>query len=170
MKKNNKALLIIDYQNDFVDSKNGSLYVKNAEKLLPNILNKINECKKNNYLIIASKDWHPRTHNSFKIWPSHCIQNEKGSFLYKLDEKIFDKIILKGQNIDRESYSAFFDETGTSNGLDEYLKQNNVNELIICGVALDICVSHSFVDAIKLGYKGYLDLNLCAYINNKINF
>ncbi|AHF57354.1 isochorismatase family protein [Spiroplasma eriocheiris] len=164
-----KALIVVDYQYDFVDP-NGSLYVKDGEKLQKPLLALINEYKNNNDLVIATKDWHPAHHCSFEIWPPHCIQNTKGSELYNLAESSFDKIILKGTKLNADSYSGFFDDDHTSNGLDEYLKANDVTELCIVGVALDVCVSATLVDAIKLGYHGYVDLNLCVGIDNHIKF
>ncbi|PPE06029.1 isochorismatase family protein [Williamsoniiplasma lucivorax] len=153
------ALLIIDYQYDFVNPK-GSLYVLHAEKLKPYIQALMLKFHQENQLIIASMDDHPNDHASFQIWPKHCVQNSMGAKLY-LDPtylQLINKIIYKGQHTKYESYSAFFDEAGTSNGLDEYLKSKKITKLILVGVALDICVLQTYNHAIELGYLAEIDL------------
>ncbi|WP_338971119.1 isochorismatase family protein [Spiroplasma endosymbiont of Panorpa germanica] len=163
-----KALLIVDYQFDFVNPK-GSLYVKNAEKLADYINQLINSFKADNQFVFASKDWHPENHYSFEKWGKHCQKNTNGAELC-IPTKDIDFTILKGQNQDAESYSAFFDEKGNSNGLDEKMKELEIAEIIVVGVATDICVAKTVGDAIKLGYKTTLDLQGCAGFSDKITF
>ncbi|WP_026389309.1 isochorismatase family protein [[Acholeplasma] multilocale] len=160
------ALLIVDYQYDFVSPK-GNLYVPGAEKLENYIKDLITLFKNEGNLVIASKDWHPSDHYSFEQWGNHCEQNKIGSTLF-FDESLADHIILKGQNKDIESYSAFFDEKGNSNGLHELLSKLEVKELTIVGVATDICVANTVSSAVKLDYKVNLDLNGCAGFENII--
>ncbi|WHQ36938.1 isochorismatase family protein [Spiroplasma sp. SV19] len=164
-----KALIVVDYQNDFVDPK-GSLYVPDAEKLHPHILTLIKTFQNNKDLVIATKDFHPDNHCSFATWPPHCLANSSGSELYQLPESHFDKIILKGTQQDADSYSAFFSDNQTSNGLHEFLQEQNVTDLVIVGVALDVCVSATLTDAIKLNYHGYLDLTCTVGLNPHITF
>ncbi|WP_031542308.1 isochorismatase family protein [Mesoplasma photuris] len=154
------ALLIVDYQYDFV-SPRGNLYVPGAEKLSDYIGELISKFKSNNKLVIATKDWHPANHYSFKQWGNHCEQNKIGSTLF-FDEKLADHIVLKGIDPMIESYSGFYDEKGGSNGLHEKLQSLDINELTIVGVATDICVANTVSHAVKLGYKVHLDLNGCA--------
>ncbi len=162
MNNSNHALLIVDYQYDFVNP-NGLLYVKNSEKIQNYINEQIIYFKKHNQLVIASMDWHPINHCSFKIWPKHCIQNTKGAKLL-LEISQIDKIIKKGKDINKESYSAFFDDDSLTNGLVEYLKENDITILTIMGIALDYCIKATVEDAIKLNYKIILDLKGCKAI------
>lgn len=161
----NKALIIVDYQYDFVDPK-GKLYVPTAETKKDYINTLIKKFKNNNDLVIATKDVHPIDHYSFAQWGPHCVVNTNGTELY-FDASSVDKIIEKGTNKDTESYSAFYDEAGNSNKLDEYLKAHNINELIIVGVALEICVKATFEHAIELGYDTKIDLKGCAGFQDK---
>ena len=49
--------------------------------------------------------------------------------------------IKKGRNRDVESYSAFFDNARqSSTGLVEQLRQKSVTDVIVCGLATDVCV------------------------------
>lgn len=158
-----RALLIVDYQFDFVDPK-GKLYVKGAETKKAYILNLIKQFKNNNELIIATKDVHPIDHYSFKEWGEHCLKGTNGVDLY-FDEVSVDKIIVKGTQKNAESYSGFYDELGNTNHLDEYLKNNNIIHLTIVGVALEVCVKATYEHAIELGYETVLDLNGCQGFN-----
>ncbi|WP_115558102.1 isochorismatase family protein [Spiroplasma alleghenense] len=163
-----KALLIVDYQYDFVNPL-GSLYVKGAEKLSNYITELLTKFKEENHMVFASQDWHPNNHYSFKQWGVHCLQNEQGSQLCLPVDQV-DEIIIKGTDPEIESYSAFYDEKGNSNHLHEKLEQLGIKELTIVGVATDICVANTVADAIKLGYKTILDLEGCAGFTDKIPF
>lgn len=114
--------------------------------------------------VIATQDWHPPKHISFAsvhkkklksdLWPDHCIQNTKGARLAKeIDRKRIEKIIYKGSDQKIDSYSAFFDNArARATGLNEYLKERNLQELYVCGLATDYCVCFSVMDALDLGF------------------
>ena len=55
----NKALVIVDVQNDFLI--NGSLEVPGGN----DVIEPINEIIENYELVVATKDWHPLDHVSF---------------------------------------------------------------------------------------------------------
>lgn len=166
---NKKALIVVDYQNDFVDP-NGALYVPGAEKLYEKIVALIAEFQHNDDLVIATKDFHPNNHCSFAKWGPHCIANTFGSEFYKLTTTQFDRIILKGTQQDADSYSGFFSDNQTSNGLHEFLQEHKVTNLVIVGVALDVCVSATLVDAIKLNYHGTVDLTASIGLKPQVVF
>lgn len=161
------ALLIIDYQYDFVNNK-GFLKIKNAIKLKPYLENLITIFKSKNAKVIASKDLHPINHKSFNIWPIHCIKNTIGSSLMIQEEKV-DFIVKKGIDPEIESYSAFFDEKGKSNNLNEYLKKHNITHLYVVGLAISYCIKATIVDAMKLGYYVFFDPKGSIDINEKNN-
>lgn len=150
-----EALLIIDYQFDFADPK-GKLYVPDGEKIKDYLLELIQKFKKENKLIIATKDWHPQNHISFDQWGEHCLQDSPGAKLV-IDEDLIDHFIYKGMDLQVDSYGAFFDDQQKSNGLDEYLKEQQINKLVIVGLAEDVCVKNTFEQAKKLGYEVTID-------------
>ncbi|WP_338991917.1 isochorismatase family protein [Spiroplasma endosymbiont of Seladonia tumulorum] len=45
-----------------------------------------------------------------------------------------------------------------------------VTNLVIVGVATDVCISATLVDAIKLNYHGIIDLNASAGLKPQIIF
>lgn len=150
------AFIGVDLQNDFGHPK-GSLYVKGGEELV-DIANKIvvNFCEG---LVFWTKDCHPENHCSFTenggSWPIHCVKGKWGSrFLTNLDvNKDFDIIILKGENVNVDSYSAFFDnDQNFKTELEDILLREKVSNVFIMGLATDYCVKFTVLDALSLRF------------------
>ncbi|WP_320047313.1 bifunctional nicotinamidase/pyrazinamidase [uncultured Ilyobacter sp.] len=177
----NKALLIVDVQNDFCEG--GSLEVKNSSNIIPVINKLIDKFKQRSYPVIATKDWHPSNHRSFasvsggKIgelgvlngipqiwWPDHCIQGTPGAELHP-DLKPVDTIIHKGSDPEVDSYSGFFSASGQPTNLEDLLKKQEIDTLYIVGLATDYCVKFTVLDALSLGYKVFVVKDGCQGVN-----
>jgi nicotinamidase/pyrazinamidase len=177
----NKALLIVDVQNDFCEG--GSLEVKNSLNIIPVINKLIDRFKKQSWPVIATKDWHPSNHRSFasvsggKVgelgelnglpqiwWPDHCVQGTKGAELNP-DLKSVDFVIHKGSNPEVDSYSGFFSASGEATALDDLLKKQKIDTLYIAGLATDYCVKFTVLDALSLGYKVIVIKDGCQGVN-----
>jgi len=174
--KNKNALILVDIQNDFLPG--GSLAVKNGDEVIE-VANKLMDEFDH---IIATQDWHPENHKSFAannaknigdiidlnglsqfMWPDHCIQNTFGAELAKnLNKDKIQKIIYKGTDLEIDSYSGFFDNGHLkSTELDNYLKEKNITDLYIMGLATDYCVKFTAIDAVDLGYNTFLIKDGC---------
>lgn len=74
-----RALIVVDMQNDFI---NGSLGTKEAEAIVGNVKNKIEEYRKNNDVVIFTRDTHHEnyleTQEGKNLPVKHCIENTKG--------------------------------------------------------------------------------------------
>lgn len=162
-----KTLLLIDVQNDFMP--NGALPVAGGDEIVPFI----NLLMPDYDLVIATQDWHPKTHQSFAenhlgkqpfdvidlhgieqvLWPVHCVQNTWGAELHgDLDKKRLSAIFGKGTQVEVDSYSAFFDNGKRSaTGLLNFLDEREVVALDIVGLAADYCVYYSILDALEAG-------------------
>ena len=167
-KKKQKVLLIIDVQNDFC--KGGSLEVKNADLIIPGI----NSIQSKFDFIVASQDWHPKDHTSFKsnskegIWPNHCVQNTFGAeFTKELNTAKINFIIRKGYNKNMDSYSAFFENDKKTGTRLEFLFNKENFEYYVCGIALDYCVFFSAKDAKELGFEVTVIEDLCQGIGSR---
>lgn len=148
MKK--EALLIIDAQKDFWE-KGWSLYVNDAEHIIPVINKLIDEVKANAGLIIASRDWHPAHHESFSIWPNHCVQNTHwAEYIDWLNVDVIDHEVRKGFRIDEDSYSAFgwyeFRWEFPLTDLHDLLVDYEIKVLKIVWLATDYCVKATVLD------------------------
>ncbi|TCL75017.1 bifunctional nicotinamidase/pyrazinamidase [Rhizobium sp. BK251] len=163
-----KALLLIDIQNGFCPG--GNLPVADGHAIVP-IANALIDSGRYD-LIVASQDWHPPGHGSFAsmhpdkepfemgvlsgkpqmLWPDHCVRGTPDAELHpdlKVEE--IDLIQLKGESHGVDSYSAFRDnDKDALTGLSQFMKDQGVTELDICGLATDYCVKFSALDAIEM--------------------
>jgi nicotinamidase/pyrazinamidase len=99
------ALIVVDYQNDFVQY-NGALYVPNAELLLPNIA-AYTEIARNcsqSRAVFFTADWHPAETLHFDTWPKHCVQNTYGAQIFA--NLAPDYTLFKKGRSDKDDYSA----------------------------------------------------------------
>jgi nicotinamidase/pyrazinamidase len=92
------------------------------------------------------------------LWPVHCVQNTPGAAFHPgLDLAAIARVFRKGTDPTVDSYSAFFDNAHRrSTGLGEYLKEQGVSDVCLCGLATDYCVKSSALDAVGLGFRVYL--------------
>lgn len=89
-----------------------------------------------------------------KLWPKHCVMNTWGSQLYK-DLVIAPnaEMVLKGENPDVDSYSAFYDNNSKNcTQLLTILRSACITHVYICGLAYDVCVMATVMDGLRLGY------------------
>ncbi len=148
------ALLIVDVQNDFCPG--GALPIEAGDAIVPVLNEWINAAENAGIRIYVSRDWHPESHMSFDseggAWPPHCIQDSDGAaFHSELSLPAGAVIVTKGTRFDRDQYSAF-DETG----LADELARRNVRRVWIAGLALDVCVRATALDAAKEGLEVHL--------------
>ncbi len=155
MKKN--CLLIVDLQNDFCPG--GALPVKDGDK----IVEPINKIIDKFDIVIASKDLHPPKTVHFDKWPVHCVRGSKGSeFHPDLKSEKIDFVFEKGTGNRDDGYSAF---EATNKNLEEFLRENNVENLYVCGLATDYCVKATVLDALKKGFKTYVLTDCIKAVN-----
>lgn len=178
-----KALLVIDIQKDFCAG--GSLAVAGADEIVPLVNTLMKKAFDDGDLVVASQDWHPANHGSFAsvnkapvfslgtlngqpqvMWPDHCVEwTEGAAFHPELLDAPF--VFCKGMDPTVDSYSAFFDNGGfNATGLDKFLKERNVDEVAIVGLATDYCVKFTALDAAKLGYKTSVVMSACRAVNS----
>jgi nicotinamidase/pyrazinamidase len=164
-----KALVVIDLQNDLFPG--GAMACPGAESIVP----VINRIVRKFPLVVATQDWHPRSHGCFAanqegrsvgeeidlhglkqvLQPIHCVQGSAGAeFAPGLDVTAFKRIFKKGIDPRLDGFSAFHEAGGKRpTGLGEYLEDQDIREVFLCGLALDGVVRNSAVDAIKLGFR-----------------
>ena len=137
-----KVLLLVDIQYDFIY---GSLPVVGGKEVIPIASKLINSGKFD--LIIATQDYHPEDHCSFKTWPVHCVAGLAGSELMFPIDKV-GLILRKGMKRDVDSYSAFVDDDEDETGLYGFLSGQDA-EVYIAGLVTDYCVKATAMDCMK---------------------
>jgi len=88
------------------------------------------------------------------MWTDHCLQTGDSGFPEELNMGSNPKIVKKGTNQFVDAYSAFKDNTKkVETELKRELTEKNIKELVVVGIATDVCVKESVIDAIAEGYK-----------------
>jgi nicotinamidase/pyrazinamidase len=154
MTKPTKALIIQDVQVDFLPG--GGYPVPKGNEVIDPINHLIKKFRDKHWLIIFTRDWHPTGMN-------HCVKNTPGAeFPKNLDYRNNDILISKGEDTSDKHFSGF---NGDNLSLDKILKENNIKNVFIAGLALDYCVLHTALDAVKYGYNTTVVVDACRAIN-----
>jgi nicotinamidase/pyrazinamidase len=184
---NHRALIIVDVQNDFCEG--GALAVPGANAIIPEI-NDLRDTLKPD-VVILTQDWHPANHTSFItnnpgeevfkpradgqiMWPVHCVQGTRGAeFHPQLRILPTDRIVQKGCKTDVDSYSGFGSAEFKTHGiwlraeetdLHDILREHDIKEVFVVGLAFDYCVAATAKDALALGYKTIIISNCTASV------
>jgi len=175
------CLVVIDVQNDFVPG--GSLAVPGGDEIVP-LVNRLAARFEN---VVLTQDWHPRGHISFAsshpgkkpfetielaygtqvLWPDHCVQGTAGAALHaELNVTKAHLVIRKGHHVGIDSYSAFLEaDRTTPTGLAGYLRERNLDQLYVCGLATDFCVAWTALDARAAGFDTTVIEEACRAID-----
>ncbi len=143
-------LLLVDVQVDFCPG--GALPIEGGDQVVP-VLNKwIEAAGAAGIPVYASRDWHPAGHVSFEEsggpWPAHCLQDSPGAGLHPDLAVPADLILVtKGTRFDQDQNSAF-DQTG----LAFWLRRQGLRRLWVGGLAQDVCVLATVMDALGEGF------------------
>jgi maleamate amidohydrolase len=140
-----KALLLIDLQKDFFEDSSDS----SKEKILPNIIKLLRECRNKKipiihirWILFETIDKMPLRRKECKI--TRWCRTEKGCgpVVPELD-------VAKGEQlIEKYTYSGFFNTP-----LDSLLKENDISILIMAGIFTSMCVFATALDATYRNYK-----------------
>ncbi|XP_078601609.1 nicotinamidase-like [Branchiostoma floridae x Branchiostoma japonicum] len=104
-----------------------------------------------------------------KLWPAHCVQDSYGAELHP-DLKVVENHILirKGLDPDVDSYSAFWDNSKKSaTPLVSELARRHITDVYICGIATDVCVEFTSMDAIEHGFRTVLIEDACCGVSEE---
>ncbi len=169
------ALLLVDIQPDFMPG--GALPVAGGDEILEPV-RALMEAPLH-AVAVATQDWHPPGHVSFAsshpghrpfdviklhghdqtLWPEHCVQGTPGAALHPaLPWERVAAIVRKGMDPQVDSYSGFRNNWGPggerpSTGLAGYLRERGVADVILCGLARDVCVRWTAEDAAAEGFR-----------------
>ncbi len=146
-------LIVVDYQNDFIPP-DGALAVPGGDKLV----GRINELLDKFPHAVATRDWHPGDHYSFREnggrWPRHCVQNTPGAeFHPELNVEELDHQFKAGFDPeDRSDYNGFSGENAGGKGMAEVLRNEGAEILFFVGLALEYCVKETAVAGLEEGF------------------
>ena len=130
-------LVIIDMQNDFI---NGTLGTKEAEAIVPKVINRVKAARILDELIIYTQDTHDKdyldTQEGEKLPVLHCQRCEDG---WKVPDTL-EKFINMGpfMRIEKSTFGTF----AIKNAIETMQKEMNykIDNIEVCGLCTDICV------------------------------
>jgi nicotinamidase/pyrazinamidase len=164
-----RALIIVDVQNDFCEG--GWLAVAGGAAVARAISEHVADGGRDYGHVVATKDFHvdPGSHFSdhpdyAASWPPHCVAGTPGAdFHPDLDTAEVEAVFLKGAHA--AAYSGFegADEAGTP--LADWLRERDVDEVDVVGIATDYCVHATAADAVRTGFATRVLLGLTAGVS-----
>ena len=164
----NSALLVIDYQNDLVHPegivalKLGDTRLEKAQSLAPRIQKLINEFTvSDNKVFSIQSDYNIENYHSYykekrtqKKYANTAIAGTWGHELYDLT--LPENAIV----LEKHYFDSFYETN-----LHELLQQHNIENVFLCGVNTDVCVTHTAIGAAWRGYHVYLIEDLTETIS-----
>jgi nicotinamidase/pyrazinamidase len=164
-----RALIIVDVQNDFCEG--GSLAVAGGAAVARGISSLLASPGTGYAHVVATQDFHidPGSHFSdhpdyAASWPPHCVAGSAGAdFHPELDTASVEAVFRKGAHA--AAYSGFegADERGTP--LAGWLRDHDVDEVDVVGIATDYCVRATAADAAAAGLRTRVLLGLTAGVD-----
>ncbi|MEU4794469.1 isochorismatase family protein [Streptomyces sp. NPDC023327] len=168
-----RALIVVDVQNDFCEG--GSLAVAGGADVAAAITELIGQASACYRHVVATRDHHidPGPHFSDRpdyvdSWPPHCVAGTEGvgfhpNFAPAVASGAIDAVFDKGAH--SAAYSGFegVDENGLS--LADYLREREITEVDVVGIATDHCVRATAMDAAREGFGTTVLLDLTAGVS-----
>jgi nicotinamidase/pyrazinamidase len=162
-----RALLVVDVQNDFCEG--GSLAVEGGAAVAAATSAYVANSDYDH--VVASRDAHhdPGSHfaaepDFVESWPAHCRVGTPGvEFHPAFDTQRVEAVFDKGAYT--AAYSAFEGSTADGVTLAEWLREQQVTELDVVGIATDYCVRASALDATREGLTTRVLLDLTAGVD-----
>ena len=158
-----KALIVVDVQNDFCEG--GTLAVEGGAEVAFRIGARLHawqqaSADEREYaVVVATRDHHidPGAHFSANpdyvdSWPPHCLVGTEGAAFHpNLDPQPFHAVFLKGEHA--AAYSGFEGRADDGRPLAQWLRERDVIDVDICGIATDYCVRATALDAQREGFQ-----------------
>jgi nicotinamidase/pyrazinamidase len=152
MRATRYGLLVVDAQRGFTSLCPQELPVPGGLEIVP----AINRLLQASWARIdASLDWHPADHCSFfgqrdNLYPTHCVAGTAGAdFLPGLRTDRLRAIWRKGFDRDRDAYAV----TAEHPGLAALFRAEEIQEVVVCGLATNICCFFAARDLRQAGFQ-----------------
>lgn len=162
-----KALINIDYTNDFVKEDGLLTAGKPAQDLEEEILKITKDFHDAGDYVVFAIDDHKQNdpyHPESNLFPDHNIHGTDGQKLYGKLEEYYQEI-KNDKNVHytfKTRYSAF---AGTD--LFIKLRERDIKEVHLVGVCTDICILHTAIDSYNLGFDIVVHEKAVASFNQK---
>lgn len=159
-----RALIVVDVQPTFCEG--GALGVEGGNATAERIAAFLDKHQKEYDLVVSTQDWHrdPGAHFSdnpdfIETWPAHGVAGTEEANLHPALQHIaFDESFKKGMY--SAAYSGFEGLSDDGKSLNEVLKEHNIEDVDVVGIALSHCVMETALDAKHEHYNTTVFLDL----------
>ena len=165
------ALIVVDLQNDFADSR-GGLSVSGGDRIVPVINAEIEAAVAAGAPVVYTQDWHPPSTPHFEkdggVWPVHCVRDTWGADFHP-SLRVVGPSIRKGSN-GEDGYCGFWMRDAVTGEtvpteLEGWLRERGVEQVVICGLATDYCVRETGLAAAELGFGTFVLADAVAAVD-----
>lgn len=155
------ALIVIDMQNDFIT---GSLGTKEAEAIVPKVVEKIRDADAIFYTQDTHDDDYLNTQEGRLLPVKHCIEETPG---WELEPRVKEALELRKDQIRVEQFKkGTFGSTALAEAIKRRYEENTQewNEVELVGLCTDICVVSNalLIKAFCPELKITVDASCCA--------
>ena len=167
-----RALLVTDVQRDFCPG--GSLLVPGGDTIAGRLSRYLADHAGDYRLVVATRDWHidpsehfapPGTEPDFvDTWPAHCVAGTPGAEYHpalRLPAGVVE--VIKGEH--QAAYSGFEGHDAGGTSLLAILRDADIEEIDVAGLAESHCVRDSAVDAAGAGFATTVLIELTAGVS-----
>ncbi|MER6910604.1 isochorismatase family protein [Streptomyces sp. NPDC000594] len=171
-----RALIVVDVQNDFCEG--GSLAVAGGAEVAAAVTELIGDSARDTYRhVVATRDCHVDPGDHFSdtpdyenSWPVHCVAGTEGvgfhpNFAPAVASGAIDAVFDKGAYA--AAYSGFEGSNENGHTLAEWLRDHEVTEVDVVGIATDHCVRATALDAVREGFTTRVLLDLTAGVSRE---
>lgn len=142
------AIVVIDMLNDFANPK-GALYCEGAGRITKNLqelfkwVRARNAEGKDDIQLIHIQEAHRKNDADFRVRPVHAVDGTWGS-------DFIQELYPQGEEyrIKKRRHSSF-----AHTDLDLYLREENLDTVVVTGTWTNVCVRATATDALAKGYK-----------------
>lgn len=139
---NNKVLVVVDMQNDFV-TEGGSLALTNTNTMIAEMYDYITQFKEDGGQIIYTMDTHDKDSCEFESFPAHCVSGTWGHNLHPAIEQAIEE--TNARMLWKHSFGGPM--------VSEYLAETHPDaDFTVIGVCTHICV-HDVVSGLVNTFK-----------------
>jgi nicotinamidase-related amidase len=133
------AVIVVDMLDDFVT---GALANPRCARIIPPTAELLAAARERGWPVCYGNDAHLPGDYEEKVWGPHALAGSPGA-------KVIDELAPQEGDVEfpKRYYSCFYET-----GLDGWLRQNDVDTVILTGQHTHICVRHTSADALYRGY------------------
>lgn len=166
------ALLVVDVQNDFADPA-GNLHVSGGDEVVHAVNAEVAAARAAGATIVYTQDWHPPSTPHFDtdggVWPVHCVRDTWGAALHPDLEVVDDAPVVRKGVDGEDGYSGFSVRDPISGEEEEtelgrLLDEAGTRRVVVTGLAGDVCVRATALDARARGHEVVVPLATTRFV------